>query len=198
MEQAADLKRQLLRRMATAGLAIVVLLAALPLVDYLAPSEDVIEGSPQFTEPVPVRKKDVLPPLQAGAATAAAPAVVTVIAGPQATGAALEATLPPASPAVAVAATDPIPGEPAVAASQPVAPAPRVLSGHRLQSGVLPDARRAEELQARLAEAGIPAQLETRLQVGPFRTRAEAEAAHRRMQALGIEAVVLGAKGGKP
>ena len=65
-------------------------------------------------------------------------------------------------------------------------------------SGVLPDARRAEELQAKLAQDGIPASIETRLQLGPFKTRAEADAARRKMLALGIDTLLVMRKGGKP
>lgn len=80
----------------------------------------------------------------------------------------------------------------------PVASPPRLLSGPALLSGVLPDARRAEELQAKLAQDGIPASIETRLQLGPFKTRAEADAARRKMLALGIDTLLVMRKGGKP
>lgn len=186
----AATERQLRWRMGVAGLLILILSATLPLLDYLAPPEDPASASPQYTEPVPVRRKDPLPPAPPPAET---PTVVPVIAEPQATGAAIEASLAStqtgSAPGTGLAADTP-----AAAADSPS----RQRSGPRLQTSLLPDGRRAEELQASLAQAGIPASIETRLQVGPFRTRTEAEAARREIQKRGIDAVILPSQGGKP
>jgi cell division septation protein DedD len=46
----------------------------------------------------------------------------------------------------------------------------------------------AQALQAKLREQGIPAFLETRVVVGPFRDRAEADAAQRKLKELGSAA----------
>jgi DedD protein len=73
----------------------------------------------------------------------------------------------------------------------PPSVAPRVATGFMVQAGVFVNTRRAEELHARLLQNGIPATLETRVQVGPFKTQAEAQAARAKMKALGIEGVVL-------
>ena len=48
-----------------------------------------------------------------------------------------------------------------------------------------------------MVEAGIPATIEARVQVGPFKTRAEANAARAKLNALGIESVLLPPKGAK-
>ena len=80
---------------------------------------------------------------------------------------------------------------------QPVAPAGgstlggRLFSGFALQAGVFSDPRLAEELHAKLTLNGIPSTLEARVQVGPFKTRDEADAAREKMKALGIDAVLL-------
>jgi cell division protein FtsN len=66
---------------------------------------------------------------------------------------------------------------------------PRLLSGYTLQAGVFADPRRAEDVQAKLVREGIPASLETRVLVGPFKNRKEAESARVKMKALGIEAL---------
>ena len=185
-------ERQLRWRMGLAGLLILVLSATLPLLDYLAPPEDPASASPQYTEPVPVRRKDP-PPLPPAPSPAETPTVVPVIAEPQATGAAIEASLASTQTASAPGA--------GLAADTPVAAVDspsRPLSGLRLQTSWLPDGRRAEELQASLAQAGIPASVETRLQVGPFRTRTEAAAVRREIQKRGIDAVILPSNGGKP
>ena len=94
--------------------------------------------------------------------------------------------------------TPPAPSESAVSPTTPAVPTPpRLFSGYALQAGVFADPRRAEELQARLVEAGITAPIEARVQVGPFKTRAEANAARAKLNALGIESVLLPPKGAK-
>ena len=78
----------------------------------------------------------------------------------------------------------------------PAAPL-RLYSGFALQAGVFADPRRAEELHAKLTLEGIPSTIEARVQVGPFKTREEAEAARAKMKALGIDAVMLPTRGAK-
>ena len=68
---------------------------------------------------------------------------------------------------------------------------PKLFSGYGLQAGVFSDMRRAEELHAKLMIEGVPATLETRVQVGPFKTKAEAEAVRLKLQKLGIGTVLL-------
>lgn len=75
-----------------------------------------------------------------------------------------------------------------------VAPAPslpRLLSGYVVQAGVFGDAKAAEELHAKLAMNGIPSTLETRVTVGPFKTREEAEAARQKLKTLGIDPLLI-------
>lgn len=190
-----DLKRQLRRQVGVAALLIVVLLAVLVVLDSRnSPDEEALPAGPQFTQPVPVRK--VLPPSNLTEPPAEPLPVVSAVpsvAAPQASGAALDKSLPalaaasPASHSSAVAAV----AEEAAPAVDPSAAAPHPPAGHVVQSGPLPDLRRAEELQATLAAEGIPASIVARLQVGPFRTRADAEAARRKMKALGIEGPIV-------
>ena len=107
--------------------------------------------------------------------------------------------LPPAKitektpPRVAEAAT--------AAAEKPAMPAPqllsRLLSGYTLQAGVFVDPKRAEELQARLVQEGIPATVEARVLVGPFKDRKESDAARAKLRAMGIESVQLPRSGKK-
>lgn len=81
----------------------------------------------------------------------------------------------------------------------PVAPSAvgRLFSGFVLQAGVFSNPQRAEELHARLALSGVPSSVETRVQVGPFRTRQEAEAAQARLRELGVDTVLVPPAGGK-
>lgn len=67
----------------------------------------------------------------------------------------------------------------------------RLFSGYALQAGVFSDTHRAEELHAKLTLNGIPSTIESRVQVGPFKTREEAEAARAKMKTLGIDALLL-------
>ena len=105
-----------------------------------------------------------------------------------------------AAPSQARPAAAPAPASrsesPAVAVQPPPAP-PRLFSGYALQAGVFSDPRRAEELNARLILEGIPSTIEARVQVGPFKSRAEAEEARQKMKAMGIDAVMLLPKGAK-
>jgi DedD protein len=48
----------------------------------------------------------------------------------------------------------------------------------------------AQALLERLKAQGVPAYLETRVVVGPFRDRAEADAAQRKLQASGVPGVI--------
>ncbi|OQA34398.1 MAG: cell division protein FtsN [Betaproteobacteria bacterium ADurb.Bin341] len=73
----------------------------------------------------------------------------------------------------------------------PSAAPPRLLSGYAVQAGVFTNARSAEELHVKLAMNGIPSTLEARVYVGPFKTRAEAEAARKKLKELGIEGMLI-------
>ena len=205
----ATLKRQLLSRMGIAGLLVVALLAGLLLFDQLSTSDEQTANGALFTEPVPVRKRPLPPSLVVAESPSQPMPLSQVAAGPQASGEAIERLLRLATPSTAVegagaaAATTAADSTASTAGVEavsglPLASPPRLLSGPALLSGVLPDARRAEELQAKLAQDGIPASIETRLQLGPFKTRAEADAARRKMLALGIDTLLVMRKGGKP
>lgn len=85
----------------------------------------------------------------------------------------------------------------AVAAPPPAPLAQRLFSGFVLQAGVFSSIQRAEELHARLTLSGVPSTLETRVQVGPFRTRQEAEAAQAKLRELGIQAILVPPRGAR-
>ena len=55
--------------------------------------------------------------------------------------------------------------------------------------------QRAEELHARLTLSGVPSSLETRVQVGPFKTKQEAEAAQSKLKELGVETILVPPRG---
>lgn len=116
---------------------------------------------------------------------------------------------PLAAPATAVpedSSSAPVLGAPAsarlpVPAGAGVAPPRPVLSrlaaGFVLQAGVFTSTERAEELKARLLMAGVPVTIESRVQVGPFATQREANAARKKIRELGIESILIPPRAGR-
>lgn len=133
----------------------------------------------------PARPEVYSQPVLPRAAPTARPAPATQHApvAAQAAASRLAETRPVAEPAPQAK------GQETVAVTRPAPP--RLFSGYALQAGVFADPRLAEELHAKLTLNGIPSTLETRVQVGPFKTREEAAAAHVKLKALGIDAVML-------
>jgi DedD protein len=78
-----------------------------------------------------------------------------------------------------------------IQAASPDFPAPiNNARGYSVQAGVFLLSNNAEKLLGQLQQAGIPAYLETRVQIGPFKNKAEADAAVKKLKALGITPVV--------
>lgn len=113
------------------------------------------------------------------------------------------ASLPAEKPAASLASTKSAPTQPAPKpAQEPATPKPAAVTAmpepikaaapkeYVVQLGVFSDMENAKQLQAKLAEHGIPSHTETRVQVGPFKTRAEADLAREKLKALGISAVI--------
>jgi DedD protein len=77
----------------------------------------------------------------------------------------------------------------------PSAPAkaaePQTAKGFVVQVGVFSTAEHAHALQAKLAEKGIPSHAETRVVIGPFKDRADADAVTRQIREVGLEGVVV-------
>lgn len=76
-------------------------------------------------------------------------------------------------------------------ASKPLTQVGEVPRAFQLQLGVFVNLANAEELRAKLELAGIPAHIEARVQVGPFSSREEAEAAQTKLSAMGINPGIL-------
>ncbi|QKJ65355.1 SPOR domain-containing protein [Deefgea piscis] len=83
-----------------------------------------------------------------------------------------------------------------MAARQPVKPsnnypaATTGQQGYSVQAGVFLHANNAEKLLVQLQTAGIPAYLETRVQIGPFKSKSQADIAVKKLRQLGIEPVL--------
>ena len=86
----------------------------------------------------------------------------------------------PTTPPISQQASTGIPYPPAVAATH----------GYTVQTGVFLHSANAEKMLKQMQYAGIPAYLETRVQIGPFRSRMEADAAVRKLRSLGIEPII--------
>lgn len=149
-----------------------------------APPPPVADAVPAAPSAPPSTVAEVAPrraPASAQPAAAARPAVAASMPAEPGSGVA-EETAPP-EPVVANARV--LPARPA----EPTAP--RLFSGFLLQAGVFSSVQRAEELHAKLTLSGVPSTLETRVQVGPFRTRKEAEAAQARLKELGVQTILV-------
>lgn len=137
----------------------------------------------------PARKREAAP---AAVAPAVAPvAQVTQPRGTAGSSAVPSAATPQSTPATAPAAVSA--PSPAAVVAAPVAVvktpvASDAQGGYAVQVGVFGTAAQAEALRSRLSAAGIPAQLETRVVVGPFNERRDAVAAQNRLQDKGFSA----------
>lgn len=76
-------------------------------------------------------------------------------------------------------------------APAPAKPAPAADKAYVVQVGVFMSPVNAQALQQQLVKAGIPAHTETRVQLGPFRDRREAETALAKVKKLGVNAVLV-------
>jgi len=213
----SGIKRKLAWRMGIAGLTIVGLLGGLALFDLFNEAQnESVPGGAQFTEPVPVQKKLPTQPLTPAEPSSEIPKGENKAAEPESTAAPVDKSAPPleppprpevaAQPVLPRASQRPAesratpartPSPLAMGQPQPQPMPTRLFTGYALQAGVFADPRRAEELHARLTLEGIPSTIEARVQVGPFKSREEAEAAREKLKTLGIDSVMLMPKGGK-
>jgi DedD protein len=154
-----------------------------------AKPEAVLENRPKLPLTVESAKKPVAPSPAVVHAPAPVPEATTApsnILPPQ-------RTIAPAEPALPKPAARVVEARPAPAVTAPVVS--RLFSGFLLQAGVFSSVQRAEELHAKLTLSGVPSTLETRVQVGPFKTKLEAEAAQAKLKELGVETILVPPKG---
>lgn len=211
------LRKRLLNRIAIAGVVVVALLGSLAVFDalYVQPRpQHQVAKAPPVAEPV---KEETSSPPAAEPQREVATEPARELAREPEPPAAPEHTAsvqtrpqkpltPPATmrpamvkPSEPLAAVKPDPGRD-IAGVQPASPGPlskplsqAVQSARQyvLQMGVFNNVANAEELRAKLELAGIPAQIEARVQVGPFKTREEADAAREKLRALGLDNGIL-------
>ena len=112
-------------------------------------------------------------------------------AAPKASAAAAPAPGAVARPAPA---TNPATTAPPPASTTAPAPKPDTTRGYAVQLGVFASPPNAEALQRKLAEAGLTTFTETRVLIGPFRDRAEADRSMEIVKKLGLGGVVVPAR----
>lgn len=195
----AVLRRKLIRRSLVAGALMAALAVGLVWMQFHSEGEET-ESAPTVTPPV----AEAPPGAIEAPAKPAVPAV-TAAPAPQPAAATAETRAPPAASAAAPATVAAAPAldtaaAPTVAeqvpakagpAASPAVPAAAAKTlaperGYRVQVGVFNNIENAQQLQQRLAEAGVPALIETRVQAGPFATRREAEHARAKLRELGL------------
>lgn len=183
--------------------------AALPLKPIAAPAEPAVAPKPApATIAKPIVPIGPVPPVPPPAAMVKPLAPVSPPQGR------LSSSKPATEPVVATvpegSSSAPVLGAPATFAprlpSPPAAPsavAPprpvlsRLASGFILQAGVFTSTERAEELKAKLVMAGVPVTIESRVQVGPFATQKEADAARKKIRDLGIDSIIIPPRAGR-
>ena len=196
------LKQRALRRLALALGLIAVAVAGLAVLDRYTGTPAPVETKAPANEPPAIA---TLPPPKPIAPPPAAEPPSTPPPPPE-----VEAEQPetreaaPARPAAREAAPAPTPAPSAPAAKAAPAPAaaakdssaaraPAALppaTGFVVQLGMFTSVENAQAMLERLKAQNVPAYLETRVVVGPFRDRAEADAAQRKLQAGGVSGVI--------
>ena len=200
------LKQRAMRRLALAAVLIVGAIVGLGLLDHYTGRKRPAVAEAPPTEPPVITTLPAPKPLEPGT-TAPAPAPPPATALP-----------PPPPPSVGEQPTAPSAAQPSTSSQPPAAhpagqaavrngpaePKPRSLAGAPaavpalearqgfvVQLGVFMTVENAQSLQARLKGQGIPAFLETRVVVGPFRDRAEADAVQHKLKDLGVAGVIV-------
>jgi DedD protein len=98
-----------------------------------------------------------------------------------------ETLAPP--PRTAVAAPAPSEAAAKTSLAEPCTPVPG--KGYLVQVGIFNSPANAQALQKQLQRAGIEAHLETRVQLGPFKDKRDADKALARARKLGVDAVLV-------
>lgn len=187
------LRRRALARLGIAGGITLLALAGLwwldkaktpPTREPPAAPAPIVTPPPTQAPPEPLAPEIAPPPPEAVPEAPAAPAVPPAPPRVEGPAPAVPRTLPPVSGRETAPAT----GRPA---QPPTPPEPRLSERvYVLQLGVFSNPDNAKQLVERLNREGIRAYSETRVQVGPFSTRAEAEQARAALQRLGLSAVI--------
>ncbi|MEW6313502.1 MAG: SPOR domain-containing protein [Pseudomonadota bacterium] len=189
-EPADEIKRRALKRLLVAVALIVLAIAALALIERwsapkpipepiaeptIAPPPALPESAPAIAEAVPESAPEATPP------TSEAPPPPEVINN--------EKLTPPVRPHGL-----PKPAAQMESSAPPTTAKTEAPHGYILQLGVFASPANAEALQSKLAKAGIRSHTETRVHVGPFKDKTEAEQAMAKLRAMGMTPVIMPAR----
>jgi DedD protein len=83
------------------------------------------------------------------------------------------------------------PGPSASASATKPQPGNRPVHGPHLQAGVFLQATNAQALKANLEAQGFPVYIESRVHIGPFSDRKEAERAREKLREMGLTTVLI-------
>jgi len=86
-------------------------------------------------------------------------------------------------------AGDPSAKSPADESLKPASSVPKLPKGPHLQAGIFASPANAEEMRKKLEAEGYPAYLETRVHVGPFQSRKEADKAREKLKEQGTATI---------
>jgi len=195
-------KQRAMRRLAFALVLIAAAIVTLTIVDHDSakrrPATQSPQPPPEFVSPQPLTPATGLASSQQGDASALPPPPPDVDEEPVTPRERLAvAPAPSAKPSGSPASTlgappkQPGPAHPQDHVTAPAHGESIMGTGFTVQLGVFTSMENAQALYAKLKEQGIPAFLETRVVVGPFRDRLEADAAQRKLTALGISGVIV-------
>ena len=163
-----------------------------------APTPAAAPAAAPAAKPAPATKslpKEARPATHGGSETKheAKPAESTATPAPAKRDAkAAETAQSPAAPGKPAAEPRPLAFKPATEAARPEGSS----VGYRVQLGLFSNLDNATALVKKLRDNGIAARTETRVSVGPFNTRAEAEEAMEKLKTLGLSPLL--APNGKP
>jgi DedD protein len=187
-EEGSDIRRRALFRLAVAAAVTSAALAGLWWLDHSGKQEKAKPTTPPkpiVSAPPPAPTLAPEPPLGTEEAPAPAepppPPVVGKLPEPA-----------PAAPSAAKPTQPPAPAKP-----MPGAIVPAAKGGYVVQLGVFSNPDNARELVEKLRQQGIRAEMETRVHVGPFLNRAEAEKAQAELRKLGLTPVVTTVNGAR-
>lgn len=209
-DEQQELKRRAVRRLIAALALIALAVVGLAVLDRVldtrhveaplpaaAPQESTVPPAAKAPEPAVATPGPVEPPPPPSVASGESPRTTAkpvdnapVI--PESTGGAVVKDNPPKpnpkpSAAQSAAVEPPLAVKPAESPRVPETP-PRAFI---VQLGVFTTPANAEALREKLAKDGIEAHTETRLQVGPFKNKADADAVMAKLKALDVKAVLV-------
>ena len=213
-QELKEIKKRALRRLIIAIVLIAAAVAILTFLSRLQPGKTLTTSAPEPTrilppEPQPIEQTPVVveqapqaEEMPASEPVPESPAPTEPPPPPKVINEAVQKPVPPThKPEAKPSAPKPLvksqPPQPPKEEMKPVAQPPQPpaskeeAKGYVVQLGVFSNPANAIQLQEKLKEHGIKSYTETKVHIGPFKDKVEAEAAVAKLKALGIGAVIV-------